>query len=573
MVTINSTATRVRNEISPFSAFVQERVVTWTAFWSTIPVSVITAVLFINPDKSTVEGILIWTAIGLLSHASMVPFIHHLNKRGTRRTHLLMSFFLGALRGVVLNLIAPLFLVADPLPITLRAVNSGFAFLYFFIIVSIIQGVWGKFEKDLREFLLTFTSINSKTISSTNFDENEIDDTERQEAIVRLGKLLEDSIAQESDGLTLRQQAQAIDRVIAKNIRPKSSQRWKNAELVWPQIHPWRVIRNTLFETRSPVMVIIIMILPLSILGGFSRASFVNAILLQTFAILLIFLICDFADRITHKFNQGIGFNNLWYLLLYIFVQSPIIFYSNYLLNLSSYSSLQNMVQVQVGTMVVAIAFVVTGTMILSVYNAREEALVQLRKFLPEDKLQDILTAGQTSNDQSEYAQYLHAEVQSQLTASKLLLLKAAESDFTAMSTETTRQVLARLELLKTPYEKKVARIPKVRLEELTQTWQGLTRIKMDLPPALDTVSKNGEIISQLIEESVINAIRHGKAKNVRVRVLIEGDICKIEVQDDGKLKSTKKQGLGSTLFQVFAPDWKLQTNKDGTLATMSTPF
>jgi signal transduction histidine kinase len=231
------------------------------------------------------------------------------------------------------------------------------------------------------------------------------------------------------------------------------------------------------------------------------------------------------------------------------------------------------MIQVQIATMVVAIAFVVTGTMILSVYNAREEALLELRKYLPAHKLQDILAAGVTSNEQSDYAQYLHAEVQSQLTASKLLLLKAAETDFSAMSTETTRQVLARLELLKTPYEKKIARIPKVRLDELIQTWRGLTRIKMDLPPELDMVSKNGEIISQLIEESVINAIRHGKAKNVKVDVWIDGDICNIEVQDDGKLKSTKKPGLGSTLFQVFAPDWKLQTNKDGTLATMSTPF
>ncbi len=571
MVRLNTALKRIKNDVSPYTAFIQDKLVTWTAFWSTIPVSVITAVLFINPDKSNTEGLLTWTAIGLLSHASMAPFVHHLNKKGSRRTHFLMAFFLGALRGVVLNLIAPLFFVADPLPIYVRALNSGFAFLYYFVIISIIQGVWGKFEKDLREFLLVFASANSLTSGST--ETTDIDDSERQDAIARLGKLLEDSISQESDGLTLRQQAQAIDRVIAKNIRPKSSQRWKTAELVWPQIHPWRVIKNSFFETKSPVMVVIIMILPLSILGGFSRASFFNALLLQIFAILMIFLICDFADRITHKFNQGIGFNNLLYLLLYIFLQSPIIYYSNYLLNLSSYPSLQNMVQIQVGTMAVAIALVVTGTMILSVYNSREEALIQLRKFLPEDKLQDILAAGQISNEQSDYAQYLHAEVQSQLTASKLLLLKAAESDFTAMSTETTRQVLARLELLKTPYEKKVARIPKVRLEELTQTWRGLTRIKMDLPPELETVSKNGEIISQLIEESVINAIRHGKAKNVKVTVWIEGDVCKIEVQDDGKLKSTKKPGLGSTLFQVFAPDWKLKTNDAGTLATMSTPF
>jgi glucose-6-phosphate-specific signal transduction histidine kinase len=80
-------------------------------------------------------------------------------------------------------------------------------------------------------------------------------------------------------------------------------------------------------------------------------------------------------------------------------------------------------------------------------------------------------------------------------------------------------------------------------------------------------------VISQLIEESVINAIRHGKAKNIRVTVRIEEEICYIEVQDDGKLKSTKKRGLGTTFFEVFAPDWKLKSNQNGTLATMSTTF
>jgi signal transduction histidine kinase len=141
------------------------------------------------------------------------------------------------------------------------------------------------------------------------------------------------------------------------------------------------------------------------------------------------------------------------------------------------------------------------------------------------------------------------------------------------MSTETTRKVLARLELLEEPYQKKIVRNPKIRLTELADTWRGLTRIKMDLPTELNSFSPNGEVIAQLIEESVINAIRHGKAKNVRVNVTIENEICYIQIQDDGKLKSTRKPGLGSTFFQVFAPDWKLETNEVGTLATMSTPF
>jgi hypothetical protein len=70
--------------------------------------------------------------------------------------------------------------------------------------------------------------------------------------------------------LTLAQQAQAIDRVIAKNIRPKSSERWKEAELIWPQISPWRVLIKSLTDTKAPIFMIMVILAPLSIIGQFS---------------------------------------------------------------------------------------------------------------------------------------------------------------------------------------------------------------------------------------------------------------------------------------------------------------
>ena len=240
---------------------------------------------------------------------------------------------------------------------------------------------------------------------------------------------------------------------------------------------------------------------------------------------------------------------------------------------MSHYTSTRNLFLVNISAMLFFVAAVLFGNIVLTVYNSREKELEQLRKYLPEKQIANILRDSFAANENEEYAQYLHAEVQSQLTASKLLLLKAADSNFSSMSTETTRKVLARLELLEEPYQKKIVRNPKIRLTELADTWRGLTRIKMDLPTELNSFSPNGEVIAQLIEESVINAIRHGKAKNVRVNVTIENEICYIQIQDDGKLKSTRKPGLGSTFFQVFAPDWKLETNEVGTLATMSTPF
>ena len=180
---------RIKESFSPYRSFLQERVVTWEAFWGTIPLSVLIAIIFINPDQFNFRNSLLWTAIALISHASMAPFVHYLNKRFSGRVHLISAFALGTIKGSVLNLIAPVFLVTDPLPIYFRALNSGLVFLYLFVMVSMIKGVWGKFEKNLRDFLVALVSNKSiaQLISSKNRDQ--IDDTPRQDAIAKLGDL------------------------------------------------------------------------------------------------------------------------------------------------------------------------------------------------------------------------------------------------------------------------------------------------------------------------------------------------------------------------------------------------
>ena len=270
--------TKIKDSFLPYGSFLQERIVTWSAFWGTIPLSVLTAIIFINPDEFNLQNSLIWTAIALISHASMVPFVHYLNKRFSTKVHLLSAFFLGALKGAVLNLVSPLFLVTDPLPIFLRAFNSGIVFLYFFVVASIIQGVWGKFERNLRDLLGVIASNKSMAAALSSKNRDLIDDTSRQDAIAKLGKLLEDSLAKESDGLTLVQQARAIDRVIAKNIRPKSSQRWKEAELIWPRIHPLRVARKSLTQTKIPFFLLMLFLAPLSLVGQSAYGSLFNAL-------------------------------------------------------------------------------------------------------------------------------------------------------------------------------------------------------------------------------------------------------------------------------------------------------
>jgi len=58
------------------------------------------------------------------------------------------------------------------------------------------------------------------------------------------------------------------------------------------------------------------------------------------------------------------------------------------------------------------------------------------------------------------------------------------------------------------------------RIEELARSWVGIADISFGLPVNLDEFGEDANMVCQLIEEGVINAISHGKAKNRNARIL-----------------------------------------------------
>jgi len=562
-------------KIDPYTSLIPERIITWRAFWGLLPFSIMSTIFFIAPAINSKSLILTWTAIALFSHAAMAPFVFYFNGKFNRPIHIIFALCMGLVRGAVINLSAPVLLVKDPLILAVRAVNSALSVLYALIIASIIISIWTKFESDLRQLLSNAIAVKTKgpkKKSGTN--QNQSAESENiQQVIGDLNTYI--ASAQEGEGapLTLLEQANAIDRLINKHIRPKSAERWRQAELIWPKIQPWDVLRKSLSQTKIPTISIALLTLPLTLFGQFARSGVVGGIAVQVTSLALIILITRAIEAITAENKNYLRDRTSLFMIAMFVIQLPIVLAINYYFNSGSYDSLANMTQVHISSTITYVFLIFVGSIVLTVQNNRANALELLQEIISEQTLNTMIEGGVASSNQSEFAQYLHAEVQSQLMACKLLLLKAAESDFTLMSPEVTQKVLARLELLKQPYEKKPDRIPTVRLQELKKTWQGLAKINFDLPPELSKVSRNGEIIAQLIEELIVNAIRHGKAKNITVSASISDGRCSISVLDDGRLKSTKKSGLGSTLFEVFAPDWKLSATSQGTLATLTAKY
>ena len=566
----------LRPKLDPFSSLIPVRLITWKAYWGLLPISILSTMLFIAPEINTKPLFLAWLAISFFGHASMAPFVIYFNGKFGRKTHIFFGVCIGAVRGATINLTAPILRVEDPLPFAIRVLNSSISVPYALAIAGIVISIWTKFDSDLRQLLKNAVELG---ISEPKSDDSkptlEISESRRniRQVLAELNEYIVSTSNRGDSSRTLKEQANAIDRLINKHIRPHSAERWRQAELIWPRIRPWDVLRESISKTKLPVIATIFFTLPISLFGQFAGSSFVAGAVIQSTAILLLVLLVKISELLATETEKVVRNQNLVIFAGVFLVILPILLLLNYSIDLDRYTSVGHLLQVHTSSILTFMLIALICSTVLTVQENRDNALDLLEDIVSEQALNKMIEGGVAASAESEYAQYLHAEVQSQLMACKLLLLKAAESDFTLMSPEVTQKVLDRLELLNQPYETRPDRIPSVRLQEFQKTWEGLAKIYFNLPPELSNVSRNGEIIAQLIEELIVNAIRHGKAKSITVTATIVDGFCIVSVLDDGRIKSTKKPGLGSTLFEVFAPDWKLVSTSQGTLATLTARY
>jgi anti-sigma regulatory factor (Ser/Thr protein kinase) len=110
-------------------------------------------------------------------------------------------------------------------------------------------------------------------------------------------------------------------------------------------------------------------------------------------------------------------------------------------------------------------------------------------------------------------------------------------------------------------------------LPEIAQSWQGLAEIEYELIPEFTEFHSQSEITSQLIEEAVVNAIRHGKASQISIKAKASGSSVSVFVRDNGVMQMAKtNSGLGTILLNTFTESWSLEREGDQSLLTFSVP-
>jgi signal transduction histidine kinase len=168
-------------------------------------------------------------------------------------------------------------------------------------------------------------------------------------------------------------------------------------------------------------------------------------------------------------------------------------------------------------------------------------------------------------------ASVLHGPVQAALFASAMKLSQEQKPTPELVS-EVEQDIAAALEKLNNPSNLEGEDITDL-LNQIVEIWSDAAQISIKIPEDLEAaITKQpltSEALIEIAREFITNAIKHGKASSVSLKVSrIDGARIAIEVIDDGQgVPPGAKPGFGSKLLSELSLVWRQSRVGDTTLS------
>jgi signal transduction histidine kinase len=168
-------------------------------------------------------------------------------------------------------------------------------------------------------------------------------------------------------------------------------------------------------------------------------------------------------------------------------------------------------------------------------------------------------------------ASVLHGPVQAALFASAMKLSQE-QKPTPELVAEVEQDIAAALEKLNNPSNLEGEDITDL-LNQIIEIWSDAAEISIAIPEDLEAaITKQplaSEALIEIAREFITNAIKHGKASSVSLKVSrIDGARIAIEVIDDGQgVPPGAKPGFGSKILSELSLVWRLTRAQDTTLS------
>lgn len=226
--------------------------------------------------------------------------------------------------------------------------------------------------------------------------------------------------------------------------------------------------------------------------------------------------------------------------------------------------------------------FVVATMAFGALRNLRREHLAKFAAEVDEERVVAIAKSRKAADFAREMSRVLHGAVQTRLMVCSLMIERARNSNDEAALGLALMEAVA---ILQTPVEPVESQETiKGEIDRKVALWDGFCSIVVEMDPHLgDSPHVAAREVGRIVEEAISNAVRHGNASNITVRVSFDAiGTVSVMVVDDGVSELaqptgiTHGAGVGSAILdQITGGNWTL-TRRNGAThlnATLPVPL
>ena len=534
----------------------------WRLYFLTIPVDVIVLLLSSDHASTGSNDFFNWLILSLIAHGSIAPVtaiaLIFTSRVNSWKAELCALLVLGAVRGVAINVGIWLLDLAPTVSSIYKVFNSTISLPLWFIGLALFVESRRQFQQEFEALFLRSLRKEQTSAEKLSSDLGQVHDGEQikqlQSLASNLASEIEELLNLPTQRINYAKQAEKIQDLINKKLRPASAALWNGSTLSTPKLSILTLIKISLFEQRLKVVSASIFFSPSIFIGlngsqGWQFATIET--MLATFLNIVIFMICELLfkngllnRKSTNTLIMGSSFVIPLFTIVYILPNS--LFWTEsdatkffYQLFLTSCH----------------ISILLGFNLYKLLGQQRSAVLANLEQIAKGKELFPISSADLTAVRDIALARYLHGELQAGLVATSLILESAIKAGDTNLANHALRSTVDILNQDHARVSQSRTSSPHARLEKISSGWKGIAEVKITLDwiDDLETLVLN-DIIT-LIDEAVSNAVRHAKASSILVTGSRVGEDLHFEILSDGTGMTAKSVGLGTKLFNELASD------------------
>ena len=467
---------------------------------------------------------------------------------------ILILLITGFSRGVITFVLFDKLGYQNPASLSGRISNSIWNILIWIGFGSIFIESKRRFTRSYRAALTQILVLKLRSNSMSQSGYGYIADQILQMQL-RLKGALEQNTSSSGDLGVEQAIADALRRELREELKPLSQQLWMKSAYDPPSLRFASVLKTSITQLNFRFHLVACIYAGSSVLNTIFLVGPSISITYSSLIYLIFYIVNRTREKIIRKFDRQKERINLLFVILVgfiVLVGSTFIFD---LFGLINFYSAAVLIAPTLSALIVAASFIELA------FSDRKTLIEILSR---ESKIENEHFLAKVNRGNA--ASFLHNSLQSELTALAMHLDAVTKNPEALQSRIVMEKVESFISRSRSEDFKNFLETPEIRFKRILDSWEGIAKIDVSLDERIYDDPARASLMVQLIQESVANAIRGGRANEISISAQFHGDSFKITVSDNGKAVAlNRKRGIGSEWIDSIATtDWVLEETDTG---------